>query len=152
MILQLTSSGKTLTVYVPDEKLEHGATFPEKLIRPFILSSSKENDLVLDPFIGSGTTAGPGKSGHIHVHVGDTNHNDGGEILLEAGSTSGNKNGGLFKIQAGSSTGTTNGIGGQLNVYSGHAKKNTGGSLSIIAGYSTDTTSVITGDFGDASK
>ena len=43
--------------FVPDEKLEHGATFPEKLIRPFILSTSKENDLVLDPFIGSGTTA-----------------------------------------------------------------------------------------------
>jgi len=34
-----------------------GATFPEKLIRPFILATSKENDLVLDPFIGSGTTA-----------------------------------------------------------------------------------------------
>ena len=43
--------------YVPDEKLEHGATFPEKLIKPFILSTSKENDLILDPFMGSGTTA-----------------------------------------------------------------------------------------------
>ena len=43
--------------FVPDENLEHGATFPEKLIRPFILATSKENDLVLDPFIGSGTTA-----------------------------------------------------------------------------------------------
>ena len=43
--------------FVPDENLEHGATFPEKLIKPFILATSKENDLVLDPFIGSGTTA-----------------------------------------------------------------------------------------------
>ena len=43
--------------FVPDEKLEHGSTFPEKLIRPFILSTSKENDMILDPFIGSGTTA-----------------------------------------------------------------------------------------------
>ena len=43
--------------FVQDEKLEHGATFPEKLIKPFILSTSKENDMILDPFIGSGTTA-----------------------------------------------------------------------------------------------
>ena len=43
--------------FVPDENLEHGATFPEKLIKPFILSTSKENDLILDPFMGSGTTA-----------------------------------------------------------------------------------------------
>ena len=106
-----------------------------------VLGEISKNTSLVTISIGSGTTAGPGKSGHIHVHVGDTNHNDGGEILLEAGSTSGNKNGGLFKIHAGSSTGTTYGIGGQLNLYSGHAKKNTGGSLSIIAGSSTDTTS-----------
>jgi len=34
----------------------HQATFPEKLITPLILTSSKEGDLVLDPFSGSGTT------------------------------------------------------------------------------------------------
>ena len=43
--------------FVPDENLEHGATFPEKLIKPFILGTSTEGDLVLDPFIGTGTTA-----------------------------------------------------------------------------------------------
>jgi DNA modification methylase len=34
----------------------HFATFPPKLIEPCILAGSKENDIVLDPFSGSGTT------------------------------------------------------------------------------------------------
>ncbi len=38
-------------------KYAHFATFPEKLIEPCILAGSKENGIVLDPFIGSGTTA-----------------------------------------------------------------------------------------------
>ena len=36
---------------------KHQASFPLSLIVPFILTTSKENDLVLDPFMGSGTTA-----------------------------------------------------------------------------------------------
>lgn len=35
---------------------KHPAIFPEKLAEDHILSWSKENDLVLDPFLGSGTT------------------------------------------------------------------------------------------------
>lgn len=35
----------------------HPATFPDQLARDHILSWSNEGDLVLDPFIGSGTTA-----------------------------------------------------------------------------------------------
>jgi site-specific DNA-methyltransferase (adenine-specific) len=35
----------------------HPATFPEKLAQDHILSWSNENDIVLDPFMGSGTTA-----------------------------------------------------------------------------------------------
>ena len=35
----------------------HPATFPEKLANDHILSWSNENDLVYDPFMGSGTTA-----------------------------------------------------------------------------------------------
>jgi DNA modification methylase len=35
----------------------HFATFPPALVEPCILSGSSEGDLVLDPFIGSGTTA-----------------------------------------------------------------------------------------------
>jgi len=36
---------------------EHPAIFPEKLAKDHILSWSNENDLVYDPFMGSGTTA-----------------------------------------------------------------------------------------------
>lgn len=34
----------------------HFATFPEKLVEPCILAGTKEGDVVLDPFCGSGTT------------------------------------------------------------------------------------------------
>ncbi len=34
----------------------HFATFPEKLVEPCILAGSREGDIVLDPFVGSGTT------------------------------------------------------------------------------------------------
>jgi len=37
--------------------LNNGATFPEELIQKIITNFSKENDIVYDPFIGSGTTA-----------------------------------------------------------------------------------------------
>ncbi|MBI4712869.1 MAG: site-specific DNA-methyltransferase [Planctomycetes bacterium] len=36
---------------------EHQASYPVSLIKPLILTTSKENDIVLDPFMGSGTTA-----------------------------------------------------------------------------------------------
>ena len=39
------------------ENTEHPTQKPEKLIERLLLTSSKENDIVLDPFIGSGTTA-----------------------------------------------------------------------------------------------
>lgn len=40
-----------------NDKTGHPAVFPEKLAEDHILSWSKENDIVLDPFMGSGTTA-----------------------------------------------------------------------------------------------
>ena len=42
---------------------EHPAIFPEKLARDHIYTWSNENDLVYDPFMGSGTTA---KMAHLH--------------------------------------------------------------------------------------
>ncbi len=36
---------------------EHPAPFPQKLVGNIILTCSKENDLVYDPYMGSGTTA-----------------------------------------------------------------------------------------------
>lgn len=38
-------------------KSAHFATFPPDLIKPCILAGSREGDVVIDPFIGSGTTA-----------------------------------------------------------------------------------------------
>jgi site-specific DNA-methyltransferase (adenine-specific) len=40
-----------------DDKTGHPAVFPESLVNDHILSWSNENDLILDPFMGSGTTA-----------------------------------------------------------------------------------------------
>jgi len=39
------------------ENTEHPTQKPEKLIERIILASSNKNDLVFDPFMGSGTTA-----------------------------------------------------------------------------------------------
>jgi len=39
------------------ERTGHPAQYPEKLIERIVLAVTKKNDLVLDPFIGSGTTA-----------------------------------------------------------------------------------------------
>lgn len=36
--------------------IEHGATFPEKMINRLIRMYSKEGDLIFDPFLGTGTT------------------------------------------------------------------------------------------------
>lgn len=39
------------------EKTPHPTQKPEELLRKVILASSNENDIILDPFVGSGTTA-----------------------------------------------------------------------------------------------
>ena len=39
------------------EKRIHPTQKPEKLIERLVLTSSNENDIILDPFMGSGTTA-----------------------------------------------------------------------------------------------
>ena len=43
--------------HTDQEGYKHPATFPEKLAADHIVSWSNENDLVYDPFMGSGTTA-----------------------------------------------------------------------------------------------
>ena len=40
-----------------EDIIDHFATFPPALIEPCILAGSRVNDIVLDPFMGSGTTA-----------------------------------------------------------------------------------------------
>jgi len=45
------------TVATQRYKEAHFATFPEKLIEPCVIAGSREGGIVLDPFVGSGTTA-----------------------------------------------------------------------------------------------
>ena len=40
-----------------DRTIKHNAQFPEQLVSDHIISWSNEDDLVYDPFMGSGTTA-----------------------------------------------------------------------------------------------
>jgi site-specific DNA-methyltransferase (adenine-specific) len=47
----------TYPVGVGLETMTHPAPFPSKLASDHIVSWSNENDLILDPFMGSGTTA-----------------------------------------------------------------------------------------------
>ena len=45
------------SVTVKPYKGAHFATYPEDLVEPCILAGSEKGDIVLDPFMGSGTTA-----------------------------------------------------------------------------------------------
>ncbi len=47
----------TIPYWSMKENTEHPTQKPEKLIAKLILASSNKNDLVFDPFVGSGTTA-----------------------------------------------------------------------------------------------
>ena len=40
-----------------DERTSHPAQYPESLVKRIVLSSTDKGDVVLDPFMGSGTTA-----------------------------------------------------------------------------------------------
>ena len=52
-----TSSNDIFMKLCKEKGIAHPARFPEKLAEFFILSGSKEGDIILDPFSGSGTTA-----------------------------------------------------------------------------------------------
>jgi modification methylase len=41
----------------PDRNSKHPAPFPQKLVENCILLTTEENDIILDPFLGSGTSA-----------------------------------------------------------------------------------------------
>lgn len=47
----------TVPFWSMPENTDHPTQKPEKLLAKILLASSKENDVVLDPFLGSGTTA-----------------------------------------------------------------------------------------------
>ena len=63
-------------------KGSHFAVFPPELITPCILASSEENDIILDPFIGSGTTAMVAKE-LGRYYIGCELHEDYGNLIQE---------------------------------------------------------------------
>ena len=63
-------------------KHAHFATFPPDLIVPPILAGSKKGDIVLDPFMGSGTTGMVAKQ-HGRYFVGCELHDDYSELIRQ---------------------------------------------------------------------
>ena len=60
----------------------HFATYPEELIKPCILAGSEKNDIVLDPFMGSGTTAAVARS-LGRYYIGCELHEDYNKLIQE---------------------------------------------------------------------
>ena len=60
----------------------HFACFPPDLIEPCILAGSREGDVILDPFMGSGTTAMVAKQ-HDRSYIGCELHEDYGSLIQE---------------------------------------------------------------------
>ena len=58
----------------------HFAVYPPELIEPCILASSQQNDIILDPFMGSGTTAAVAKS-LGRYYIGCELHEDYGKLI-----------------------------------------------------------------------
>ena len=58
----------------------HFAVFPPDLIEPCILAGSQEGDIILDPFMGSGTTAMVAKK-HNRKYIGCELHDGYGDLI-----------------------------------------------------------------------
>lgn len=55
-VYQVRNKRDVWSINISPYKGAHFATFPEKLVEPCVLAGSREGDIVLDPFNGSGTT------------------------------------------------------------------------------------------------
>ncbi len=65
----------TIPFWSMPENTEHPTQKPEKLLAKIILASSKENDVVFDPFLGSGTTSVVAKKlnrNYVGVEINET--------------------------------------------------------------------------------
>ena len=70
----------------PERNSNHPAPFPEKLVHDHIISWSNENDIILDPFMGSGTTGKMAKQlnrNFIGIELGDKYFNTAKERIEE---------------------------------------------------------------------
>jgi len=69
-------------VNIQPNKNAHFAVYPPELIKPCIKASSQENDIILDPFMGSGTTAMVAKE-LGRYYIGCELHEDYGNLIDE---------------------------------------------------------------------
>ena len=60
----------------------HFATYPEELIEPCILAGSEKGDIILDPFMGSGTTAFVAKK-HSRAYIGCELHKEYDSLITD---------------------------------------------------------------------
>ena len=74
------NKGSVWTINLKAYRGSHFACFPPNLIEPCILAGSEEGDIVLDPFMGSGTTAMVSKS-LGRDFIGCELHKDYGELI-----------------------------------------------------------------------
>ena len=70
------------TVNKKPYKGAHFATYPEELIKPCILAGSEKGDIILDPFMGSGTTAAVAKQ-LDRCYIGCELHEDYGDLIQQ---------------------------------------------------------------------
>lgn len=56
MYRKIGNIGKEIKVMIEERNIRHTAMYPDELVRRIILLCSNEEDIVLDPFVGSGTT------------------------------------------------------------------------------------------------
>ena len=70
------------TVTKKPYKGAHFATFPPELIEPCIKAGSEDGDIILDPFMGSGTTAMVSKM-LDRYYIGCELHEDYGDLIQE---------------------------------------------------------------------
>lgn len=82
MIYEKKNKRSVWTVTSKPFKGSHFATFPPELITPCILAGSRENDIILDPFMGSGTTAMVAKELGRH-YIGCELHEDYGNLIQQ---------------------------------------------------------------------
>tara|TARA_B100000427_G_scaffold30108_1_gene21998 strand:- start:15 stop:800 length:786 start_codon:yes stop_codon:yes gene_type:complete len=80
MVYEKRNKRSVWTVTKKPYKGAHFAVFPPELIEPCILAGSEKGDIVLDPFIGSGTTAAVAKS-LGRDYIGCELHKDYGELI-----------------------------------------------------------------------
>ena len=82
MVYEKKNKRSVWTVTSKPFKGSHFATFPPELITPCILAGSRENDIILDPFMGSGTTAMVAKELGRH-YIGCELHEDYGNLIQQ---------------------------------------------------------------------